>query len=82
MLQHYRVSAVSQNFFQEVGGAQAGTKSIYNGKIEKLKKSAGVDSTYTVLRVSFIGMQLMSFTCSFNISTVQFFQITQPSELR
>ena len=38
MLQYYRVSAVSQNFFQEVGGAQAGTKSIYNGKIEKLKK--------------------------------------------
>ena len=38
VLQYYRVRAVSQSFLQEVGAAKAGTKSIFNGKIEKLKK--------------------------------------------
>ena len=37
-LQYYTVSALFQSFLQEVGGAKAGTKLIYNGKIEKLKK--------------------------------------------
>ena len=37
-IQYYRVSPISQSFLQEVGGAKAGTKLIYNGKIEKLKK--------------------------------------------
>ena len=69
---------MSQSFLQEMGGAKAGTKSIYNGKIEKLKKIWRRGSIYTALRVSFINMQLMSFTCSFSISMIQFFQTLSP----
>ena len=81
-IQYYRVSPVSQSFLQEVGGAKTGTKLIYNGKIEKLKKIWSGGWYIYGPESLFIDMQLMSFTCSFNISTMQFFQITQPSELR